>query len=58
MSSLAGCRAHGIDQGYHNYLLHTGRFGSSTVVLEYGKGPVLTVGAPCAAGELTPPHQV
>jgi hypothetical protein len=45
----AGCRAYGIDQGYHNYLFYNNRFGSpeQIKVWKQGEGPINTVGYVC-----------
>ena len=48
-TTKAGCRAYGIDQGYHNYLFRNGRFGSKKQIKVWpqGEGPVNTVGYVC-----------
>ena len=40
------CKSYGIDQGYHNWLLHSGRLGAENVTRRFpqGTGPVNTVG--------------
>jgi hypothetical protein len=41
------CRSGGIDQGYHNYLYHTGQFGPSATTILNNRGIVYTVGMIC-----------
>ena len=41
------CRSGGVDQGYHNYLYHTGRFGAGATSFANGAGPVYTAGYVC-----------
>ena len=40
------CKSYGIDQGYHNFLLHSGRLGGEERTRRYpqGTGPINTVG--------------
>jgi hypothetical protein len=49
----SGCRAYGVDQGYHNYLFYSNKFGEtvenggSVKVWDQGDGPINTVGYVC-----------
>jgi hypothetical protein len=45
------CRTGGVDQGYHNYLFHSGEFGPNAIAIPNLEGIVLTVGFMCAAPE-------
>jgi len=42
------CSSGGIDQGYHNFLYHSGKFGSTATSFKNGRGPVYTVGMVCS----------
>jgi hypothetical protein len=51
------CRTGGIDQGYHNFVLTSGKLGSLRVKrFARGAGPVNTVGAMCSNEEGNVPH--
>ena len=46
------CRTGGVDQGYHNFLFHSGRFGPTAVAIPNTDGVVLTAGFLCNAPDV------